>query len=178
MWHTGRSGGHGGPLKSIPFSAAFWEQEKFKTSPPLLHAILDSLLLSVCGCYLLHYYVFNAYYMVVLERTDKRQKCRYHSCFSLITTEITYVSIYDRLQKQRLTEALLWVSWSFPVEREVEGRIGGVRYQLLVDLIQGILPAKTSISSEQGSGRWRSCLGWVALQSIRSLIISDLQVKT
>ena len=177
MWHTGRSGGHGGPLKSIPFSAAFWEREKFKTSPPLLHAILDSLLLSVCGCYLLHYYVFNAYYRVVLERTDKRQKCRYHSCFGLITTEITYVSIYNRLQKQKLTEALLWVSWSFPMEG-VWRKERGVRYQLLVDPIQGIFPAKTSISSEQGSGRWRSCLGWVALQSIRCLIISDLQVKT
>lgn len=177
MWHTGRSGGHGGPLKSIPFSAAFWEREKFKTSPPLLHAILDSLLLSVCGCYLLHYCVFNAYYRVVLERTDKRQKWRYHSCFGLITTEITYVSIYNRLQKQKLTEALLWVSWSFPMEGGWR-KERGVRNQLLVDPIQGIFPAKTSISSEQGSGRWRSCLGWVALQSIRCSIISDLQVKT
>ena len=151
-----------------------------KNSKLLPHCYMPSSIPSYSVYAAATYYitVFNAYYRVVLERTDKRQKCRYHSCFGLITKEITYVSIYNRLQKQRLTEALLWVSWSFPMEREVEGRIGGVRYQLLVDLIQGILPAKTSISSEQGSGRLRSCLGWVALQSIRCLIISDLQVKT
>lgn len=150
-----------------------------KNSKLLPHCYMPSSIPSYSVYAAATYYitVFNAYYRVVLERTDKRQKCSYHSCFGLITTEITYVSIYNRLQKQKLTEALLWVSWSFPMEGGWR-KERGVRYQLLVDPIQGIFPAKTSISSEQGSGRWRSCLGWVALQSIRCSIISDLQVKT
>lgn len=177
MWHTGRSGGHRGPLKSIPGSLLLSGSGKNSKLLPQCYMPSSIPSYSVYAAATYYITVFNAYYRVVLERTDKRQKCSYHSCFGLITTEITYVSIYNRLQKQKLTEALLWVSWSFPMEGGWR-KERGVRYQLLVDPIQGIFPAKTSISSEQGSGRWRSCLGWVALQSIRCSIISDLQVKT